>query len=88
LKHKPIIYIENDRIEKSKELIEYLWSLGYELYWHLPRLFNPNNFFNNKENKIGNFVSVNMLCIEKTTQTTVNNFVKITDSSYHPMAKK
>ena len=87
VKHKPIIYIENDRIEKSKELIEYLWSLGYELYWDIPKLFNPNNFFGVKENKIGNYVSVNMLCVEKSSKTTVNNFVKVEDSSYHPMAK-
>lgn len=84
---KPVIYIENDRIEKSKELIETLWDLGYELYWHLPRLFNPNNFFKNRENTIGNYVSVNMLCVEKSSKMTVNNFVKVEDSSYHPMAR-
>jgi FkbM family methyltransferase len=87
-KHKPIIYIENDRLEKSKELIEYLWSLDYELYWHLPHLFNPNNFFAKKENLLGNFVSVNMLCIEKTAKTKVEKFVKVEDSSFHPMNKK
>lgn len=87
-KCKPIIYIENDRIEKSKDLIETLWSYGYELYWHLPKLFNQENFFGNRLNTIGNYVSVNMLCVEKSTKTQVSDFIKIEDSSFHPMAKK
>ena len=48
-KFRPIIYIENDRQEHSKELIELLWSLDYKMYWHLPKLYNKNNFFVKKK---------------------------------------
>ena len=36
-----ILYVENDREDLSPALIEFLFSLGYQLYWHLPPLFNP-----------------------------------------------
>jgi hypothetical protein len=35
------------------------------MYWHLPPLFNPNNFFQNATNVFGNTVSANMLCVHK-----------------------
>ena len=60
---RPILYVENDRKEKSPELIRYIASLGYEMYWHRPPLFNPNNFFGNKENVFGDVASRNMLCV-------------------------
>lgn len=60
---RPALYIENDRPEKSAQLISYIDSLGYRMYWHIPRLFNPDNYFANRENIFGDVVSVNMLCI-------------------------
>src|SRR5205823_12805734 len=36
---RPILYVENDRDEHSPALIEYLFSLGYVLYWHLPQMY-------------------------------------------------
>jgi FkbM family methyltransferase len=60
---KPLIYVENDRREKSDELIGFIDSLGYKMYWHRPRLFNPENFFGNAENVFANIISLNMLCI-------------------------
>lgn len=62
-KFKPIMYIENDRLDKSKELISFLLNLRYNLYWHLPPLWNPDNYFNNPKNIFGNIVSINMICI-------------------------
>ena len=47
-KFRPIIYIENDRQEHSKNLIELIWSMDYKMYWHLPRLYNKNNFLMKK----------------------------------------
>lgn len=61
-KNSPIIYVENDRPAKSKSLIALLLDLKYRLWWHLPPLFNPNNFFGVKDNVYGNVVSINMFC--------------------------
>ena len=60
---KPILYVENDRSSKSSELIEMLMLHDYRLWWHLPPLFNPQNFFGTVDNIFGATVSVNMLCI-------------------------
>jgi FkbM family methyltransferase len=61
-KTSPLLYVENDRLEKSKTLIETLLGLKYRLWWHMPPLFNPNNFFGIKDNVYDNIVSCNMFC--------------------------
>ncbi|MGE0658318.1 MAG: FkbM family methyltransferase [Reyranellaceae bacterium] len=60
---QPRLYVENDRREKSPALISHLAGLGYRCYWHLPRLFNRDNFRGHAENVFGDIVSVNMLCL-------------------------
>ena len=69
-KLKPILYVENDRKEKATELVRYIDSIGYDMYAHNPRLFNPNNYFKNSENVFGEIVSGNMLCMPKGTPVT------------------
>lgn len=62
---RPILYVENDRKEKSDMLIQYINYLGYECYWDTPMLFNEDNFFGKKENIFPDILSINMLCVEK-----------------------
>ncbi len=61
----PIMYIENDRKERSAELIQRLFDMGYRLWWHTPPLFSSNNFKGNQENVFPNLVSINMLAIHR-----------------------
>jgi FkbM family methyltransferase len=61
-RNSPIIYVENDRLDKSKSLIALLLDLKYRLWWHYPPLFNPNNFFGVQDNVYGKIVSSNMFC--------------------------
>jgi FkbM family methyltransferase len=61
--HHPIIYVENDRADKSDSLILFIRSLGYRLHWHRPFLFNPENFSGNPTNAYPNVISQNMLCV-------------------------
>ncbi|MEW5728726.1 MAG: FkbM family methyltransferase [Pseudomonadota bacterium] len=63
--HRPVLYVENDRREKSAALIAALEALGYRLWWHLPPLFNPANYRMNADNAFGAIVSVNMLCLHR-----------------------
>jgi len=63
---RPIIFAENDRIEKSSNLIDCLFDLGYRLWWHLSNPFNPKNYFGKAEDIwAGNGTSNNMICIPK-----------------------
>jgi FkbM family methyltransferase len=84
-KFQPILYVENDRQEKSKELIELIHSLGYTMHWHLPKLFNSDNFFKNKKNIFGNIQSVNMLCIPQNSSIKVEQMARVQNANEHPM---
>jgi FkbM family methyltransferase len=64
---RPIIYVENDRAEKSRPLLETLFGLGYRAWWHLPPLYNPQNFFGETRNDYGDARSINMLCLHRDT---------------------
>jgi FkbM family methyltransferase len=60
----PLLYIENDRAEKSRSLVSFLLELDYRLWWHISRLYNPNNFFGVQENLYGALGSYNMFCCQ------------------------
>jgi FkbM family methyltransferase len=60
--HKPILYVENDRVAKSAALVRLILELGYRAWWHVPPLFNPDNFFKVSENIYSNIASFNMIC--------------------------
>ena len=76
---RPVLYVENDRPEKSAALIRQVLGLGYRLYWHLPRLFNPHNYFGVTENIFGTIVSVNMLGFHGSISQNVTELREITD---------
>ena len=46
----PVIYCENEDRQKSPALLEYLMSVGYDLYWHQSAIFEADNFFGNPVN--------------------------------------
>lgn len=62
-RHRPFLYVENDRRDRSDDLIRCIDGLGYDLYWHRPPLFNPGNYLGNSENVFGALISLNMLCV-------------------------
>lgn len=76
-KCRPLIYVENDRPEKSVALIRYLDQLGYNMYWHKPPLFNPNNFAGNPVDVFPRIVSINMLCIPKNVLQQMEGFEQV-----------
>lgn len=62
---KPVLYVENDREERSDALVRTLTDFGYVMYWHHPPLFNPNNYLGQPENIFGNIISKNMICFHE-----------------------
>jgi FkbM family methyltransferase len=83
-KYRPLLYVENDRIEKSQDLVEWIMAAGYRLWWHIPPLFNPRNFFHLSENIYGEVASFNMLCVPAETSLTITDQMQeLTDSSFH-----
>ncbi|MBT3904869.1 MAG: FkbM family methyltransferase [Rhodospirillaceae bacterium] len=76
-KYMPPIYLENDRKENSDDIIRFLTSMGYRMYWHLPPLFNPNNHRKNPNNIFGDIVSRNMFCIPTNIEVNVTNMQEV-----------
>ncbi len=69
--HRPIMYLENDRAERSEELLTIVNRLDYKAYWHFARLFNPANFYGDPVDIFSGVVSVNVLCVPQETQMAV-----------------
>lgn len=84
---QPYLYLENDRIEKSQELIEACWKLGYRLYWHTPPLFNPNNWNGNTDNIYKGIAAFNMIGIPISKNIVFGDAPEITDATSHPLGK-
>ncbi len=66
--YRPIMYLENDRRERSRELLALIFGLDYTVYWHLPRLYNASNFAGDEEDIFPGIVSSNILCVPKEKQ--------------------
>jgi FkbM family methyltransferase len=60
---RPVLYVENDRRNQSPDLIRQIRDLDYVLYWHLPPLYSPDNFYQNATNVFPGIVSIDMLCL-------------------------
>jgi len=86
-KKRPTLYVENDRLDKSKDLIELIWALNYDLYWHITKYFNENNFFGVKNNLYGPAVSVNMIGFPREKAYAIDGGSKIADASFHPFRR-
>jgi FkbM family methyltransferase len=61
-KQRPMLYVENDRVEKSQALTALLLELGYRIWWHVTPLYNPNNYFGDKDNVYKDVNSFNIFC--------------------------
>jgi len=85
---RPIIYLENDRVDHSRSLIEWLWATGFKVWWHAPRLFNPNNYFGVTENLYSDVASFNMLAVPSERAGEIPELPLVTDSGFHPLAPK
>ena len=87
LRTRPTLYVENDRPARSEALVASLRSLGYDLYWHTPRLYNPDNYLKNPENVFGRTISINLFGIPSGSGAHMDGFVRV-ESAVHPCFKR
>lgn len=67
-RHRPVLYLEDDRADRSESLRARVRGLGYKIYDHTPPLFNPDNFAKNPEDVFPGIVSVNLLCVPEESE--------------------
>lgn len=82
MRHRPILYVENDRAANQDEVIRLMAGLGYRLYWHTPRLFDPGNFRGEKTNVFGGVVSLNVLGLPAETGRKVGDAPEIDPANW------
>lgn len=61
---RPIMYIEDDRVDRSASLRAYITGLGYSIEEHKPLLYRSNNYFGLRRNIWDpyNYASHNIIC--------------------------
>ena len=82
---RPVLYVENDRKEKSPALLAHILGLGYRAYWHIAPLFNPRNFFGAADNVFGNTISLNMLCLPSEVDQNIQGLREVTGPDDFPI---
>ncbi len=82
--NRPILYVENDRAGKSLDLLELMLSMGYRLFWHLPWMYNPDNWLTREENVFQGGVSINVLGVHRQLRLSIDGFTEITSPDDRP----
>ena len=85
---RPILYVENDQPDLSRDLIVFITEMKYDLWWHIVPLFRPDNHAHTRANIFANIVSCNMLCVPHEGKITPSGLQKIEDPELHPLRKK
>jgi FkbM family methyltransferase len=49
---RPAIYVEANPGPKQQPLIEFLWAMGYDLWWDHAAHYNPDNYRGEKDNDL------------------------------------
>lgn len=66
-RHRPILYLEADRPERTPALLDWLAARGWTAFWHAPPLFNPRNHAGRRDDVLRNngrpVLSFNLLCL-------------------------
>jgi FkbM family methyltransferase len=74
---QPILYLENERKDRSADLIRAIDGLGYDMYWHCPPIFNQDNFSRNPVDVFPNLTSINMLCFPRKSNHRLTGFNRV-----------
>jgi hypothetical protein len=64
---RPVLFVENNKKEKSADLLHLLFELGYRCWWHFEPYYNPRNIFNNPHNIFAGVgrPEINLLCLPR-----------------------
>lgn len=75
---RPVLFVENNTVERSRPLLEMLQSLEYVAYWHIRSYFNPRNFFGNTQNVFEPIQpEANLLCFHIETPAEIVGLVPV-----------
>ena len=73
----PMIFAENEETKTSRELIELLWGLDYDCYWHVTPYVRVPNFRGDSERIHATMVSTNMVCVPRKANAQITGLHKV-----------
>ena len=76
--YRPLLYVENDREDRSEQLLTLVRDLRYVAYWHIAYLFNPANFSADAEDVFAGIAATNLLCIPEEAGAAVTSLRAVT----------
>jgi FkbM family methyltransferase len=74
---QPALYLVEPSDTSDIAIVDYLSSLGYDLYWHRAPLYNANNFSQNSRNVFDKKAQSNMLGFHHAQNITVNGLERV-----------
>ena len=72
-----MVFCENETSEKSPELIQLLWDLDYDCYWHVTPYVRVPNFRGDPEKIHPTMVSTNMVCVPRAAKAQITGLHKV-----------
>ncbi len=77
-RHRPVLFLENDRKQKSPDLISAVLSYGYDAYWVYTPLYSPENFSRNPMDVFKGVNSISLICIPSEMNVVMQGFSRVT----------
>jgi FkbM family methyltransferase len=63
---RPALFLENDTVERSREVLSAVEAAGYKAFWHVANYYNPGNYFENRDNVFARYQpEANIFCVPK-----------------------
>ena len=97
---RPVLYVENDRADRSGDLIRLLLGFRYRVFWHLAPYLRASNYFGRADRlfpialvdrggpllePIG--VAVNLLCVPAEHALPIAGLREVGDAAEHPFRR-
>ncbi len=83
-RHRPLLYVENDRPDNSASLLDFLMSHRYRMWWSETPLYSDFNFNSNLVNVFPGIVSLDVVCVPAERTVVVEDLVEIRSTDATP----
>jgi len=79
---RPLMFIENNNLDKSEELIDYIFSMNYVAWWVISNYFRPSNFYENEENVFSTSApSADLFCVPAEQPINITGLEPVRDAT-------
>ena len=76
------MFIENNNLDKSEELIDYIFAMNYVAWWVIANYFRPSNFYANEENVFSTSApSADLFCVPAEQPINITGLEPVRDAT-------